>query len=129
MSFFSATNSQKRTKKNSGDESDIDEVQRKHRSDSPENGRSKRRHKKSKRKHDRSVTPLAEKERIIDVGGPVTETEEEYDARLEREENERREAERRKELERIRRQYDDAARTTDGVRFKGVHNLYSLIVL
>jgi len=92
---------------------------RKHRSDSPEEGLAKRRRKKSKHKKDRSITPGDDGTHHRDDKGPVAETEEEYDARLEREENERREAARKKELERIRKQFADDVQTTDGVRFKG----------
>jgi peptidyl-prolyl isomerase G (cyclophilin G) len=51
---------------------------------------------------------------------PVEETEEEYDARLEREENERIEMERKRELERIKRTYD-GENNRNGIRFKGQH--------
>lgn len=50
---------------------------------------------------------------------PVEETEEEYDARLEREENERIELERRKELARIKEKYEKEIQSKNGVRFKG----------
>lgn len=50
---------------------------------------------------------------------PVEETEEEYDARLEREENERIEAERRKELAHIKEKYEKEIQSKNGVRFKG----------
>lgn len=59
----------------------------------------------------------------VDRGGPAPETEEEYDARLEREENERLEQGQKEELERIKQQYADSAQTTEGVRFKGKHAL------
>jgi peptidyl-prolyl isomerase G (cyclophilin G) len=87
-------------------------------SDSSERGRSKRRRKKSKHKTDRSITP--EDSPGGRDKGPVAETEEEYDARLEREENERREAARKNELEGIRKQYAHDAQSTNGVRFKGL---------
>jgi len=99
--------------------SDTSRQRRKHRSDSPDEGRPTRRRKKSRHKKDRAVTPEGDNARDKGDGTPVAETEEEYDARLEREENERREAERKKELDRIRKQYADAAQSTDGVRFKG----------
>ncbi|KZP27394.1 hypothetical protein FIBSPDRAFT_818564, partial [Athelia psychrophila] len=60
---------------------------RKHRSDSPTEESSRRQRKKSKRRKSRSVTPVDAVR--VDRGGPAPETEEEYDARLEREENER----------------------------------------
>lgn len=47
------------------------------------------------------------------------ETEEEYDARLEREENERLAAARKREMERLSRQREQEAPSTNGVRFKG----------
>lgn len=90
---------------------------RKHRSDSPDEDQERRRRKKSKQKKARSITPEAPAR--VHRGGPVAETEEEYDARLEREENERRELDRKKELERIKKQYANSAQTTEGVRFKG----------
>ncbi|KAG7451009.1 uncharacterized protein BT62DRAFT_984296 [Guyanagaster necrorhizus] len=49
----------------------------------------------------------------------LQETEEEYDARLEREENERIAEQRRKELERIKRQHEAELESKNGVRFKG----------
>lgn len=63
------------------------------------------------------------------MGGGFLETEEEYDARLEREENERRDAERRNELERIKTRYVDEAQPAEGgIRFKGTYPcLYCLL--
>jgi len=92
---------------------------RKNRSDSLGEASSRRPQKRSKHKKHRSLTP--DDGKVLDTGdqGVVAETEEEYDARLEREENERRQAERKKELGRIRRQYEDAPQSTNGVRFKG----------
>jgi peptidyl-prolyl isomerase G (cyclophilin G) len=49
----------------------------------------------------------------------VKETEEEYDARLEREENERIEADKKKELASIKRKYDGDNQNSNGIRFKG----------
>jgi peptidyl-prolyl isomerase G (cyclophilin G) len=51
--------------------------------------------------------------------GERKETEEEYDARLEREENERLATERKRELERLARQQEQEPPSTNGVRFKG----------
>ncbi|KAI9510717.1 cyclophilin-like domain-containing protein [Russula earlei] len=51
--------------------------------------------------------------------GERKETEEEYDARLEREENARLAAERKGELERLSRQHEQEASSANGVRFKG----------
>jgi peptidyl-prolyl isomerase G (cyclophilin G) len=48
------------------------------------------------------------------------ETEEEYDARLEREENERLAAARKREMEHLSRQREQEAPSTNGVRFKGM---------
>jgi len=104
-----ATESKKRRRANSKDDeaSQRDERQ------------SKRRHKKLKRKSTRSLSPPIKSERK-DMGGGFLETEEEYDARLEREENERRDAERRNELERIKTRYVDEAQPAEGgIRFKG----------
>jgi peptidyl-prolyl isomerase G (cyclophilin G) len=54
------------------------------------------------------------------------ETEEEYDARLEREENERLAAARKREVERLSRQREQEASSTNGVRFKGMFCLLLL---
>ena len=59
-------------------------------------------------------------------GPPREETEEEYDARLEREEKERLEEARRLELERIKRQYEDSLRSNDGIRFKGEQGILEI---
>ncbi len=50
---------------------------------------------------------------------PGKETEEQYDARLEREEKERLEAARKKELERLKKEQENVA-SSNGVRFKGM---------
>lgn len=69
-------------------------------------------------------------------GAPREETEEEYDARLEREEKERIEAAKRRHLEELKRRYqeDEAKRRSnapeDGqVRFKGLYwiNIFCLL--
>ncbi|KAG9099976.1 hypothetical protein FRC06_004651 [Ceratobasidium sp. 370] len=61
-----------------------------------------------------------------DFGGPQKETEEEYDARLEREENERNEAKKRAELEEKRRRIEKKnQRGSDGVLYKGAFIHYS----
>lgn len=67
-----------------------------------------RRHKKS----EDAETPLD--------NAPVKETDEEYDARLEREEQERLQAARKKELKRIKERSENGLRSKDGVRFKGM---------
>ncbi|KAG6910098.1 hypothetical protein DXG01_013151 [Tephrocybe rancida] len=87
------------------------------RSSSPERRRHRKK-KKSKRKHSPSPTPPPEEAPI--PGAPREETEEEYDARLEREEKERIEEARRKELARIKERYEkELVERTGGVRFKG----------
>lgn len=91
-------------------------------SESVDEDRSRRHHhKKSKRKKDRSRSPSRPKNAGSDdekATIPQEETEEQYDARLEREEKERLEAQRKRELERLKRLQEDVP-TTNGVRFKG----------
>lgn len=82
-----------------------------------------RRRKKSKHKKDSDDIRSAENET---EGGIVQETEEEYDARLEREEMKRLREGRREDLERIKRQHDGQVRNTGGICFKG-NNLHSLV--
>ncbi|PCH42605.1 hypothetical protein WOLCODRAFT_89912 [Wolfiporia cocos MD-104 SS10] len=84
----------------------------KHRSKSERKSKSK-----SKRDRASSLSPAPKK----DVE-PEEETEEQYDARLEREEKERLEAAKKRELERLKRRLEQEradAQTTNGVRFKG----------
>ncbi|KAF9267651.1 hypothetical protein L218DRAFT_638656 [Marasmius fiardii PR-910] len=89
--------------------------------DSDVSGR--RRRKKSKRKHkkdkhnDRKNDDVEEKEKPDSV--PPRETEEEYDARLEREEKERLDAARRRELERVKSRYESEPQPMKGIRYKG----------
>ncbi|KAI4521305.1 hypothetical protein K525DRAFT_256772 [Schizophyllum commune Loenen D] len=115
------------------DEEDSHSRKRKSRRRSPSSGVSsdedrdrKRKHKSKKSKHrkHRSRTPVAP----VASTEPRQETEEEYDARLEREEKERIEARRKEELRRVqeqlkRRQERDAsnsaAESQTGIRFKG----------
>jgi peptidyl-prolyl isomerase G (cyclophilin G) len=111
------------------DGSDIVRQRRKHRSNSPDEDRSTPRRKKPKHKKDRSLTPEGDSAQEKGNKGPAAETEEEYDARLEKEENERRETERKKELEGIRKQYMDDAQSTDGVRFKGLFYISVLYIV
>ncbi|KAJ7178729.1 cyclophilin-like domain-containing protein [Mycena crocata] len=98
--------------------SDAEEEDRRHRrskrSASADSDRPRHRRKKSKRtKHEELV---AEPSSAV----PTEETEEEYDARLEREENERIEAQRKRDLERIREKYEREVQTNNGgVRLKG----------
>lgn len=76
----------------------------------------KKEKKKSKRRKNRSGSPDADRE-----GGELRkETEEEYDARLEREEKERIEAARLRELAEVKRRYAEQQASNDaGVRYKG----------
>ncbi|KAJ7284715.1 cyclophilin-like domain-containing protein [Mycena rebaudengoi] len=74
----------------------------------------KRPSKKSKRKKDAKEAPATQP-----GTAPAGETEEEYDARLEREELERFEEQRKKDLARIKEQYESEIQNKDGVRFKG----------
>jgi hypothetical protein len=56
----------------------------------------------------------------VELAAPAGETEEEYDARLEREELERLEAQRKKDLEHIKARYESEIQTKNGgVRLKG----------
>ncbi|EIN04910.1 hypothetical protein PUNSTDRAFT_92359 [Punctularia strigosozonata HHB-11173 SS5] len=104
-----------------------EEALRKHRrhdsrSRSPDSLRKKKSKRRKHRKRSVSTPPskddhAAQSTDTLDHA-PPQETEEEYDARLEREEKERLEAARRRELERIREQYEEQ-NTRNGVRFKG----------
>ncbi|KAI0762044.1 cyclophilin-like domain-containing protein [Irpex lacteus] len=132
------------TRSQSDSNDDVEREQRKHKKrrhkhntgtisdDESDEGHSKRRrHKKSKRK-DRSRSHSRAKD-VEDsdrkrTGTPEEETEEQYDARLEREEKERLEEQRRKELERLKRLKEDVP-TTNGVRFKGMLNVAMLLGL
>lgn len=49
------------------------------------------------------------------------ETEEEYDARLEREENERNDAKRKEDLRRVKEKLELEAQSSGGIRYKGEH--------
>ncbi|KAF7424321.1 hypothetical protein PC9H_009628 [Pleurotus ostreatus] len=86
------------------------------RDDLPED--SERRHKKAKSRRNHPADDLTKDAKApVNTSAPQGETEEEYDARLEREENERLAAERRRHLERFK-QLDDTT-PKDGIRFKG----------
>lgn len=74
----------------------------------------KKRKKSSKHKKDKLPSPVP-----VDSTGERKETEEEYDERLEREENERIEAARKEELERVKAKYEEEQTSQNGVRFKG----------
>lgn len=104
----------KRDRSISEEQENDDHRKRSHRrSLSTDSDPSRRRRKSSKRKKHTSEDPKK------DETTPLQETEEEYDARLEREENERLAEQRRKELERIKRQREAELESKDGVRFKG----------
>ena len=89
--------------------------------DSEEDGkRHKRKHKRKHRQdkelsHSKPAPPEA-----TEPAGERKETEEEYDARLEREENERLAAARQRGLEQLKRQHEQETSSTNGVRFKGI---------
>lgn len=97
---------------------------RRQRSRSPGNateGDDKRhkRKRKHKHKHQKDEERSPSRSRKAEPVGEQKETEEEYDARLEREENERLAAAREREMERLSRQHEQEAPSTNGVRFKG----------
>ncbi|KAN0138921.1 Cyclophilin-like domain containing protein [Lactarius tabidus] len=88
--------------------------------DGEEDGkRHKRKHKRKHRQDKERSLPKPAAPEVSEPSGERKETEEEYDARLEREENERLAAARQRELERLKRQTEQEASSTDGVRFKG----------
>ncbi len=88
------------------------------RSSSLDSAPRRKRSKKEKKKSKKDVAK--DKTQDEDVPRrPNGETEEEYDARLEREEIERIELQRRAELERLKRLNDESIQSKDGVRFKG----------
>lgn len=93
------------------------------RSRSADHDRSTQKKKRSKRrkhesKEDAKTDDEDRKNEVEKV--PRQETEEEYDARLEREEQERLEEAKRRELERIKRKYESTPPASEGgVRFKG----------
>ena len=84
-------------------------------SDEERDRKRKYKSKKSKHRKHRSCTPDAP----VTSTEPRQETEEEYDARLEREEKERIAAQHRRELERLSKAQDTTV-DSNGVRFKGV---------
>ncbi|KAG5645565.1 hypothetical protein DXG03_005841 [Asterophora parasitica] len=93
------------------------------RSPTPEHGSERRRKKKSKRskrRHSPDGSPPPSKSPAQDPKDPKEETEEEYDLRLEREEKERLEAARKRELARIKEKYEAEQKSNNGVRFKGL---------
>ncbi|KAI0297297.1 cyclophilin-like domain-containing protein [Multifurca ochricompacta] len=82
----------------------------------PQKQKQKHKHKHQKSK-ERSRSRSALPGRDVSLG--EKEAEEEYDARLEHEEKERLAAARKRELERLSRQYEHEAQSTNGVRLKG----------
>ena len=96
--------------------------------DTEEDGkRHKRKHKRKHRQDKERSLPKPATPEVSEPSGERKETEEEYDARLEREENERLAAARQRELERLQRQHDQEASSKDGVRFKGISFLLILL--
>jgi len=82
------------------------------RSESEDSDRSGPRRKKSKKKKDEETVPVP--------AAPPQETEEEYDARLEREELERIEAQKKEDLQRLKGRYEQEVQNKNGgVRLKG----------
>ena len=103
-------------------QSDSEDRRRNRRSESRSRSRSSDiRERPSRKKSKRQKAPEDEKGEIEKLTGkfPVGETEEEYDARLEREENERVDAQKKRELERIKRKYESEIQNSNGIRFKG----------
>ncbi|KAH8117725.1 cyclophilin-like domain-containing protein [Phellopilus nigrolimitatus] len=115
--------------------SDIEEERMQHKKRRKER-REKKKERKSKKQKSRSVTRSASRSRYLEEGEaavskiPREETEEEYDARLEREELERIEATRQRELADIKRRYESEAILHEdrngkgdndeaGIRYKG----------
>ncbi|KAI0059199.1 hypothetical protein BV25DRAFT_1993727 [Artomyces pyxidatus] len=88
--------------------------------DSEDDRKHRKKHKQKKHKHrSKERVKSANRSDPDEDKGEKKETEEEYDARLEREENERLEATRRQELERIAKLAQKEVEATNGVRFKG----------
>jgi len=83
------------------------------------NGSTRARHRKDK-EHSRSKLASPEG---CEPFGKRNETEEEYDARPEHEENVRLAAARERELERPKRQHEQETQSTNGVRLKGFFSL------
>ncbi|KAF5367193.1 hypothetical protein D9758_004065 [Tetrapyrgos nigripes] len=85
-------------------------------SDQSEQRHRRKKHKRSKRERKENDVKKDQSKPVVNERG---ETEEEYDARLEREEKERIEAARKRELERVKSQYEQETQSSSGVRFKG----------
>jgi peptidyl-prolyl isomerase G (cyclophilin G) len=89
--------------------------------DGEEDGkRHKRKHKRKHRQDKELSRAKPAPPEASEPSGERKETEEEYDARLEREENERLAAARQRELEQLKRQHEQETSSTNGVRFKGI---------
>jgi peptidyl-prolyl isomerase G (cyclophilin G) len=88
---------------------------RRFRSHSPSSDREHHHRKKSKKKR----APANDEDEKETSKLPIKETEEEYDARLEKEEKERIDEDRKKELERIKQKYESEIQNSKGIRFKG----------
>jgi peptidyl-prolyl isomerase G (cyclophilin G) len=104
-------------------ESNANRKRRDGRSRSRSAGQEKTHRRRKKSKH----TPSAETEpnttdslKLVE-NGTIQETEEEYDARLEREERERMAEAKRRELERIQQTHEHTYAGHGSVRFKGMH--------
>jgi peptidyl-prolyl isomerase G (cyclophilin G) len=82
-------------------------------------GDDKRHKRKRKHKHQKDEERSPSRSGKAEPVAERKETEEEYDARLEREENERLAAARKSEMEHLSRQREQEAPSTNGVRFKG----------
>ncbi|KAJ6448926.1 cyclophilin-like domain-containing protein [Mycena sanguinolenta] len=96
-------------------DSEQEETRRQKKARRSESAEADRADRKKKKKSKRS-----KEEEPAKPAAPREETEEEYDARLEREELERIEAQRKKDLERLKERYEKEAQTTSGgVRLKG----------
>ncbi|KAF7316943.1 Peptidyl-prolyl cis-trans isomerase [Mycena chlorophos] len=103
-----------------GEEDERDSRRRRRKSKRTASEESERRHRKKAKKDKRRKEKEGSPEAPPTPAGTRQETEEEYDARLEREENERIAEQRRKELQRIKERHErEAQENTGGVRYKG----------
>jgi hypothetical protein len=96
---------------------------RRSRSRSPRRRKDDEESRSRRRSYSRSRSPSAKRE---DSSKPVEETEEEYDARLEREEKERLAQARLRDLERMKRRVEEKPSEPGVVRFKGEIEITSL---
>nr|GAT60880.1 predicted protein [Mycena chlorophos] len=103
-----------------GEEDERESRRRRRKSKRTASEESERRHRKKAKKEKRRKEKEASPEAPPTPAGTRQETEEEYDARLEREENERIAEQRRKELQRMKERHErEAQENTGGVRYKG----------